>query len=77
MGADFLPHRSRYWLNAKAKREAPADFAVQVEAVCTACAHAPMLEALGCHVVSTGATTGILALERAVAEVCPPARFTA
>jgi hypothetical protein len=36
-----------------------------VEAVCTAYAYAPMLEALGCHVASTDELTGIQALERA------------
>jgi transposase len=59
------PHRSRYWLNAKAKAEDPAAFAEQVETVCTVYAYAPMLEALGCHVVSTDELTGIQALERA------------
>lgn len=33
--------------------------------ICTAYAHAPMLEALGCHVVGTDEMTGIQALERA------------
>jgi transposase len=36
-----------------------------VEAICTAYAYAPMLEALGCHVVGTDELTGIQALERA------------
>ena len=40
-------------------------FAEQVETVCTVYAYAPMLEALGCHVVSTDEMTGIQALERA------------
>ncbi len=65
MEADLQPHRSRYWLNAKARAEAPAAFAAQVETICTAYAYAPMLEALGCHVVSTDEMTGIQALERA------------
>ena len=65
MAADLRPHRSRYWLNAKAKAEDPATFAEQVAAVCTAYAYAPMLEALGCHVVGTDEMTGIQALERA------------
>ncbi|HEY1333322.1 MAG TPA: transposase [Myxococcaceae bacterium] len=43
----------------------PDAFAAQVEAICTAYAYAPMLEALGCHVVSTDELTGIQALERA------------
>src|SRR5215218_10320895 len=38
---------------------------MQVETICTAYAYAPMLEALGCHVVSTDEMTGIQALERA------------
>ena len=59
------PHRSRYWLTAKAKAEDPAAFAEQVETVCTVSAYAPLLEALGCHVVSTDEMTGIQALERA------------
>ena len=59
------PHRSRYWLTAKAKAEDPAAFAEQVDTVCTVYAYAPLLEALGCHVVSTDEMTGIQALERA------------
>src|SRR3954447_4164360 len=71
MEADLRPHRSRYSLNAKAKAEDPAAFATQVETVCTAYAYAPMLEALGCHVVSTDEMPGIQALERA-APTKPP-----
>jgi len=37
-----------------------------VETICTVYAYAPMLEALGCHVVGTDEMTGIQALERAV-----------
>jgi transposase len=65
MEADLRPHRSRYWLNAKAKAEDPVAFARQVETLCTAYAYAPMLEALGCHVVCADEMTGIQALERA------------
>ena len=65
MEADLQPHRSRYWLNAKSKAADPVAFAAQVETVCTVYAYAPMLEALGCHVVSTDEMTGIQALERA------------
>jgi len=65
MEADLQPHRSRYWLNAKAKAEDPVAFAEAVETICTAYAYAPMLEALGCHVASTDEMTGIQALERA------------
>jgi hypothetical protein len=65
MGADLRPHRSRYWLTAKAKAEDPPAFAEQVETICAGYAYAPMLEALGCHVVSTDEMTGIQALERA------------
>jgi len=65
MGADLQPHRSRYWLNAKAKPEDPVAFAAQVETICTVYAYAPMLEIRGCHVVSTDEMTGIQALERA------------
>jgi len=65
MDADLRPHRSRYWLNAKSEHADPATFAAQVETLCTAYAYAPMLEALGCHVVSTDEMTGIQALERA------------
>ncbi len=36
-----------------------------METICTAYAYAPMLEALGCHVVSSDEMTGIQALERA------------
>ncbi len=65
MEADLQPHRSRYWLNAKTKAEDPLAFAAAVETICTLYADAPMLEALGCHVVSTDEMTGIQALERA------------
>ncbi len=65
MDADLQPHRSRYWRNAKAKAQDPAAFAARVETICTAYAYAPLLEALGCHVVSTDEMTGIQALERA------------
>jgi transposase len=65
MDADLQPHRSRYWLNAKAKAQDPAAFAAHVETICTVYAYAPMLEALGCHVASTDEMTGIQALERA------------
>ncbi len=65
MAADRQPHRSRYWRNAKTKAEDPAAFAGQVETSCTGYAYAPLLEALGCHVVSTDALTGLQALERA------------
>ena len=47
------------------RHEDPAAFAEQVETICTVYAYAPMLEALGCHVVSTDEMTGIQALERA------------
>ncbi len=65
MEADLQPHRSRYWLNAKTKAADPVAFAEAVETICTVYAYAPMLEALGCHVVSTDEMTGIQALERA------------
>ena len=42
-----------------------------MEAICTAYAYAPLLEALGCHVVGTDELTGIQALERA-APTKPP-----
>ena len=79
MEAELRPHRSRYWLNAKAKAEDPGAFAEAVEAICTAYAYAPMLEALGCHVVSTDEMTGIQALERAAPTIplrpgCPERR---
>lgn len=59
------PHRSRYWLNAKTKAADPEEFAKQVETVCTSYAYAPLLHALGGHIVSTDEMTGIQALERA------------
>ncbi len=61
--ADLKPQRSRYWLTAKPAD--PADFAERVEAVCALYRAAPLLGALGVHVVSTDAMTGIQALERA------------
>jgi transposase len=65
MEADLRPHRRQYWRNAKARAEDPPAFAGQVETVCTVYAYAPLLEALGGHVVSTDEMTGIQALERA------------
>ncbi len=65
MEAELQPHRSRYWLNAKAQAEEPVAFAAAVETICTVYAYAPMLEASGCHVVSTDEMTGIQALKRA------------
>jgi hypothetical protein len=59
------PHRSRYWLNAKTKAADPKEFAKQVETVCLCYAYAPLLHALGGHIVSCDEMTGIQALERA------------
>ena len=58
------PHRSRYWLNAKTKATEPVACAEQVETVCTVYADAPLLHALGGHIVSCDEMTGIQALER-------------
>lgn len=58
------PHRSRYWLNAKTKTADPDEFVKQVETVCTSYAYAPLLHALGGHIVSCDEMTGIQALER-------------
>jgi hypothetical protein len=65
MEADPQPHRGRSWRTATAKAEDPAACAMQAETSCTVSAYAPMLEALGCHVISTDEMTGIQALERA------------
>lgn len=64
-GRRFAVDRSRSWLNAKTKHADPDTFAAQVERLCTAYAYAPMLEALGCQVVSTDEMTGIQTLGRA------------
>ena len=56
------PHRSRYWLNTKERDGAL--FAAQVETICTLYAYAPLLQALGGHVISCDEMTGIQALER-------------
>jgi hypothetical protein len=61
------PHRSRYWLNAKTKASEPVAFAAQVETICTVYAYAPLLHALGGHIVSCDEMTGIQALERSAA----------
>lgn len=58
------PHRSRYWLNAKTKATDPVAFGAQVETICTVYAYAPLLHALGGHIVSCDEMTGIQALER-------------
>ena len=62
--AALQPHRSRYWLNAKTKATDPQAFAEQVETVCTLYAYAPLLQQLGCHIVSCDELTAIQALER-------------
>jgi len=61
------PHRSRYWLNAKTKTVDPLAFAEQVETICTLYAYAPLLQALGGHVVSCDEITGVPSLERIAA----------
>lgn len=58
------PHRSRYWLHAPTKEHDPHTFQQQVETICTLYAYAPLLDALGGHVVSCDEMTGIQALER-------------
>ena len=62
--AELQPHRSRYWLNAKTKAADPVAFAEQVETICSVYAYAPLLHALGGHIVSCDEMTGIQALER-------------
>ena len=42
----------------------PVAFADEVETICTVYAYAPLLHALGGHIVSTDEMTGIQALER-------------
>lgn len=54
---------TRYWLTPKAAD--PVEFATQVATVCDVYAAAPLLAALGIHVLSTDEMTGIQALERA------------
>jgi hypothetical protein len=51
-------------LNAKTKETEPEAFADQVETICTVYAYAPLLHALGGHIISTDEMTGIQALER-------------
>lgn len=51
-------------MNAKSQAADPPTFADQVETISTVYAYAPMLEAMGCHVISTDEMTGIQALER-------------
>jgi hypothetical protein len=51
-------------LNAKTKTVDPLAFAEQVETICTLYAYAPLLHALGGHIVSCDEMTGIQALER-------------
>ncbi len=63
MAAALQPHRTRYWLTPAPAD--PAQFTVQVQAVCDAYAAAPARYARGGHVVSTDEMTGIQALERA------------
>ncbi len=58
------PHRSQYWLTAKTKADDPETFGQQVETICTVYAYAPLLAAMGGHIMSTDEMTGIQALER-------------
>ena len=51
-------------MNAKTKTVDPLAFAEQVETICTLYAYAPLLHALGGHIVSCDEMTGIQALER-------------
>src|SRR6266498_3619579 len=51
-------------LDAKTKATEPVAFAAQVETICTVYAYAPLLHALGGHIVSCDEMTGIQALER-------------
>lgn len=62
---ELKPHRSTYWLNAKAKRDDPVRHAAQEKEICELYANAAALHAQGVHVVSTDEKTGIQALERA------------
>jgi transposase len=51
-------------MNPKSKADEPEAFAEQVETVCTISGYAPMLAAVGVHIVSCDEMTGIQALER-------------
>ncbi|MBC8872825.1 MAG: hypothetical protein H8E44_25610 [Planctomycetes bacterium] len=63
--ADLKPHRSRYWLNSKDKKEDPEAFAQQVQVVCDCYLEASDLYfEYHTHVVSVDEMTGIQALER-------------
>ncbi|MBA2320975.1 MAG: hypothetical protein H0V89_07460 [Deltaproteobacteria bacterium] len=61
---DLKPHRSRYWLNSKAKETDPVGFARDERAVCDTYAGATRALMRGEHVMSTDEKTGIQALER-------------
>lgn len=61
--ADLHPHRSRYWLNPTITDPAAHDAAVA--RVCDIYEQAPILDALGVHVVCSDEKTSIQALERA------------
>lgn len=62
--ADLKPHRSRYWLNAKAKDTDPEAFARAAADVCDVYRRAPEAHMRGEHIVSTDEKTGIQALGR-------------
>ena len=67
--AEWQPHKSRYWLNAKEKD--PQHFQQKVEAVCDCYQAAPRLYAEeNTHTVCTDEMTGIQALER-IAQTLP------
>jgi transposase len=62
--AELRPHKSRYWLTSKDKREAPAEYQENVEKICEIYRDAPKLAAAGTHVKSVDEKAGIQALER-------------
>lgn len=62
---DLKPHRSRYWLNSKAKRDDPERHAAQVQQISDLYLQAPALLEQRTHVISSDEKTGIQALELA------------
>jgi hypothetical protein len=62
--ARLRPHKSKYWLTSKDKREDPEQYQADVEKICDTYLAAPRLAAEGAHVISTDEKSGMQALER-------------
>jgi transposase len=62
--ADLRPHKSRYWMTSRDKREDPERYEADVRNICDTYLEAPKIASEGGHVVSTDEKTGMQAIER-------------